>query len=179
MSHEPHALTYFLERPVTILGKEHDRLDVEIFNFDPTMAPEGKCVVKILLDASYERWKALRDDRERYQAEKQQVAEQIMDQLEPRFPGLKEQTEVVDVATPVTVERYTGNWRGAQAWLAPDAGVMEPLMGRSSTLPGLESFHMVGQWVSTIGISTAAIGGRKLIKKICKRDGRRFSTIVP
>jgi hypothetical protein len=39
----------------------------------------------------------------------------------------------------------------------------------------LEDFFMVGQWaMASIGISTVAIAGRKLIAEICRRDGKRF-----
>ena len=38
--------------------------------------------------------------------------------LEQRFPGIAEQVEMVDVATPLTFERYTGNWQGSfEGWL--------------------------------------------------------------
>ena len=85
--------------------------------------------------------------------------------------------EVVDVATPRTTERYTGNWRGLQAYAS---SWREGLLGGgiSKTLPGLENFHMVGQWAgATIGISTVAVMGRNLVKAICKRDGKRFVTV--
>jgi phytoene dehydrogenase-like protein len=175
ISQEPHALTYFLDQPATILGEERDRLSVEIYNFDPSMAPAGKSVVKVLLDASYSHWRALHDDRARYKAEKERVAEEIIAHLEQRFPGLREQIEVVDVATPVTVERFTGNWHGLQAWPAEDEGFATLLKGLTRTLPGLENFYMVGQWAGGIGVSTAAIGGRQVIQKICRRDGRKFN----
>ena len=42
MSSEPHALTMFLKEPVTLLGKERDRISVEIYSFDPSMAPAGQ-----------------------------------------------------------------------------------------------------------------------------------------
>jgi hypothetical protein len=41
MRDEPTALTYFLRDPVTILGKERDHLNLEIYHFDPILAPEG------------------------------------------------------------------------------------------------------------------------------------------
>lgn len=180
MSHEPHALTYLLEQPVTIMGKERNRLNVEIFNFDPSMAPAGKSAVKVLLDADYAHWKELYNDRARYNAEKQQVAEAVIEQLEKRFPGLTEQIEVVDVATPVTIERFTGNWRGLQAWVLPNAGLMDMMKGLSKALPGLENFYMVGQWAEAmIGVSTAAISARKAVETICRRDKRPFVTTVP
>ena len=39
LSQEPHALVLFLKDPVIIEDKSVDRLDVEIFNFDQTLAP--------------------------------------------------------------------------------------------------------------------------------------------
>jgi phytoene dehydrogenase-like protein len=44
-------------------------------------------------------------------------------------------------------------------------------------LPGLGSFYMVGQWVEPGGgVPTSAISARKLIKRLCKQDGKRFTT---
>ena len=63
MSSEPHALTMFLKEPVTLLGKERDRISVENYSFDPHMAPPGKTALKVLLDASYSHWKELQQDR--------------------------------------------------------------------------------------------------------------------
>jgi phytoene dehydrogenase-like protein len=179
MSGEPHALTFFLEKPVNILGKERDRLSVEIPHFDPSFAPPGKAAVKVLLDASYATWKELYADRERYDAEKQRVAEAVIEQLAVRFPGLKEQVEVVDVATPVTIERFTGNWHGLQAWMDPGAGPLDMFTGVGKTLPGLDAFFQIGHWAGGIGLSTGAIGGRKLVRRLCKQDRRPFVTSTP
>jgi len=41
----------------------------------------------------------------------------VIEQLEKRFPGFKSQVEMIDVATPVTFRRYTGNWQGSfEGW---------------------------------------------------------------
>jgi phytoene dehydrogenase-like protein len=179
MSAEPHALTFFLPEPVNILGKERDRLSVEIPHFDPSMAPPGKASVKVLLDANYPEWKALSADRARYEMEKARVAEAVVERLEERFPGLREQVEVIDIATPVTIERFTGNWHGFQAWMDASAGPLDMFTGAGKTLPGLDNLYMVGHWAGGIGLSTAAIGGRKLVQRICKGDRRPFVTTVP
>jgi phytoene dehydrogenase-like protein len=185
MSAEPHALTYFFKEPVTLLGKERDRISVEVFSFDPSMAPAGKATIKVLLDARYSHWKALYEadgaqpPHKRYNTAKQEVAEQVLALLEQRFPGIQEQVEVADIATPLTIERFTGNWYGTQAWMDERGGMLDMLRGRTKTLPGLESFYMAGQWAGGIGLSTAAIQGRKAIQTICKHDGRRFATSIP
>jgi phytoene dehydrogenase-like protein len=179
LSHEAHAITLILPEPLTIAGQVRERLDIELYGFDPTFAPAGKTAVKVLLDSSYTYWKDLLGDRARYEAEKQRVGEVVIGVLERRFPGLSQQIEVLDVATPVTSERFTGNFHGYQAWGAPDATILSSMSGKglSTTLPGLANFYMVGQWAgATIGISTVAIAGRKLVQRLCRADGRRFAT---
>jgi phytoene dehydrogenase-like protein len=179
LSHEPHMLTLLLKQPMEIMGKKFERLDAEIFGFETQLAPRGKTAIKVLLKASYDYWKVLRVDRARYEEEKQQVAETVIDRLAQRFPGLKAQIEVVDVATPLTIERYTGNYHGFQAWGLPGASPLAMMKGLSKTLPGLENFYMVGQWaLASIGLSTVAVAARKLIQELCKRDRRRFTTSV-
>jgi phytoene dehydrogenase-like protein len=180
LSREPHAIVLLLDQPVTIAGKVRERLDVELFNFDPSMAPAGKSVIKVVFDSSYTFWKSLYDRYEEYQAEKDRVASSVISLLEKRFPGIKEQTEVIDVATPVTIERYTGNWQGFQVWLPTEKAEVVMRKGLSRTLPGLENFYMVGQWAEAmVGISTAAESGCNLIKTLCKRDKKPFLTKIP
>lgn len=45
--------------------------------------------------------------------QKERIANLVKDQLEKVYPGIKDKIEVVDVSTPVTIERYTGNYKGS------------------------------------------------------------------
>jgi phytoene dehydrogenase-like protein len=175
---EPPALVLLLPRPVEIADRTYERLGLELFGFDPSMAPPGKGVIKVLLKTSYGYWQELRQNSARYRAEKERVAATVLEQLAPRFPGLRDQVEVVDVATPVTIERYTGNGRKFRGSLGiPLAGL---LAGRGivRTLPGLEGFYMVGQWAGLPGLPWVAGMGRSLVQHLCRRDGRPFATAV-
>jgi phytoene dehydrogenase-like protein len=167
-----------LNEPVTIAGRELTRLPVQIYSFDPTLAPEGKTVMRVMLSTDYEYWKELMQDRDRYRAEKEQVAETVIAQLERRYPGLAAQVEMVDVATPMTFERYTGNWQGNhQGWLPTTEHFG---LRMQKTLPGLKSFYMAGQWVEPGGgLPLAAVSGRYVTQIICKADKRPFVTTVP
>jgi phytoene dehydrogenase-like protein len=178
LSGEPPAIVLLLPQPVAIAGRTYDRLSLELFGFDPSLAPPGKGVLKVVLKTSYAYWRELRRDPERYHAEKERVAELVLDQLEPRFPGLRGQVEVVDVATPVTIERYTGNGRTFQGSLGiPLLGL---LAGRGivRTLPGLANFYMVGQWAGFPGLPWVAGMGRSLVQHLCRREGRPFVTTI-
>jgi phytoene dehydrogenase-like protein len=179
LSAEPPAMVLLLPQPVEIAGRTYDRLSLELFGFDPSMAPPGKGVLKVVLKTSYAYWRDLRRDPERYRAEKDQVADLVLDQLEPRFPGLRGQVEVVDVATPVTTERHTGNGRTFQGSLGiPLAGLLSG-RGIVRTLPGLSSFYMAGQWAGFPGLPWVAAMGRSLVQHLCRQDRRPFVTIAP
>jgi phytoene dehydrogenase-like protein len=178
-SREPHSLTLQLEEPLRVGDQTRRWLFIRHYCYDPSMAPSGKSVVTAsFLFVSYEYWKKLYEDRERYKAEKQALANAVINRLEQRFPGIKEKIEVVDVATPVTYERYTGNWRGSYMGWADNTKTLLKLMSR--TLPGLGSFYMAGQWVHQGGgVSSAVTSGRHVMQVICKKDKRRFTTTAP
>jgi phytoene dehydrogenase-like protein len=188
LSGEPHTVSFPLTKPVTMAGEEHRRLDARHFCYDPTMAPKGKSVVVVMFPGNYEYWKELyqadRDDprREHYEAEKKDVAIKVINGLEARFPGISDQVEVVDVATPMTYERYTGNWQGSmEGWLLTTRTIgMTMGRGMDKTVSGLDHFYMAGQWVQPGGgVPTAAQSGRDVIETICKRDDMPFTTQAP
>jgi phytoene dehydrogenase-like protein len=172
------GISFPLDKPVTVAGQEEKRLGVQIYNFDPTLAPKVKTVLKVQFNTDYDYWKKLRQEPERYKAEKEQIAEQVIGALDRRFPGLAAKVEMRDVATPLTWERYTANWRGSyEGWL-PRPGDFTKRM--SKTLPGLDNFYMAGQWVEPGGgLPTAAMSGRNVMQIICKKDKRPFVTAKP
>jgi phytoene dehydrogenase-like protein len=176
---EPHALVLFQDKPIVIEDREYDRLSVEVFNFDPSFAPEGKTVVKVVVDSDYNYWHKLSEDKNAYNGEKSRLADQIAECLDKRFVGFKNSIEAVDVVTPVTVTHWTGGYRGfCLPWPAPEQISGEVgKNGVSKTLQGLENFHMVGQWsVGMNGLGTAAQSGRNLIKQLSKNNNKKFKT---
>ena len=182
LSNLPHMSSFPLEKPVRIAGQARERMSMKHFCYDPTLAPKGKSAVVVSFDSNYAYWKQLSEDRERYDAEKQQIAITVMEQLDKRLPGFMGQVEAVDVATPLTTERYTGNWQGSiEGWMITTRTVgMMFGDGMKKTLPGLDNFYMAGQWVEPGGgVPTAAMSGRKVMQAICKRDKKPFESTVP
>ncbi len=116
-SGEPHWVTYLLDEPLTIAGVERYEIGVKHYCFDPSLAPPGKSVVEVMLPSEYGYWQRIYG-RKLYDTEQIQVANQVIELLEKVYPGIREQIEVVDVATPLSYERYTGNWQGSRCgWL--------------------------------------------------------------
>ena len=85
---------------------------------------------------------------------------------------------MTDVATPMTWVRYTGNWKGSyEGWQMMTFGFGKRM---EKTLPGLDGFYMVGQWVEPGGgLPGVAPSGRNAIQIICKKDGKKFVTTIP
>lgn len=51
------------------------------------------------------------------------------------------------------------------------------IKGMRKTLPGLDNFYMIGQWVEPGGgLPVVAISGRDIMQIICHKDGRKFIT---
>jgi phytoene dehydrogenase-like protein len=178
LSGEPHAIVRFLEQPISVEDVERDRVDIEVFNFDPTLVPAGKTVVKVVFESNYDYWKALSTNPDAYRVQKHKVADAVAEQLQKRFPKFQSHIEAVDVVTPLSVEHWTRAYRGGQAWGAPKEYLNEVNQrGVSKTLPGLENFFMVGQWAGgMVGLDTVCLMGKNLIRELCKRDNKKFTT---
>jgi phytoene dehydrogenase-like protein len=172
------GFSYPLQEPVEIGEAFRDRLSVRIFNHDPSLAAPGKTSMVVMLTSCYKYWKELARDRAAYEEKKDQIARTIVGLLDQRFPGLSDQVEMVDVSTPLTFERYTGNWQGSfEGWLITPQNAQAIMKPMSQTLPGLENFYMCGQWVEPGGgLPPAITSGRRLVQSLCKHDGINFKS---
>ncbi len=174
------GMSFPLRQPTEIGDAVRDRLPIHIFNQDTTLAPAGKTSLVVMMPSSYEYWKKLAQDRVAYKKKKDQVARTVVELLDQRFPGISQQVEMVDVATPLTFERYTGNWKGSfEGWLLTPQNAFTMINRMRQTLPGLQNFYMCGQWVEPGGgLPTSVMSGRRLVKALCKQGKKKFQTTV-
>ncbi len=174
---EVRAITYLLDSPIMLAGEKRDHVDVEFYTDETGLAPQGKTTIKILYPSKYSYWKALAQNADDYKAAKQKDADALITLLDARFAGFKDKVEMVDVATPLTVERFTGNIRGSQAWAAPGGNFFSMMKGFARTLPGLQNFYLTGQWaLASLGIPMVVMDGRNVIKELCHQQKSRFVT---
>ena len=172
----PPFATIFLEKPLTVGPEKVSGIMLRIFNYGPRFAPQGKTVVQVEFDTSWDYWNDLqREDRAAYDAEKDRIAGEVLARLETHHPGISSHVEVTDVATPYTTWRYTLNHRGSWGgWLMTPEAMMSSV---KRTLPGLASFYMAGQWVMPGGSVPACLySGRHAVQLLCRDDGKPFST---
>jgi phytoene dehydrogenase-like protein len=143
------------------------------YYFDATMAPEGKSVIVMRFDSPWDLWKDI--DAGEYKKEKEQIEKDARAILEKRYPGISENIEVCDVATPVTDVNYTGVWKGSYEGFMPTSrNLMDNI---SPVIPGLKKFYMAGQWLFPGGgLPPAGQSGKWAVQYICKEEGKRIKS---
>ncbi|MFF1920083.1 phytoene desaturase family protein [Streptomyces sp. NPDC058221] len=179
---DAHSTTYLLppQEAAALPGALQSSLVVQLRSrYSDGFAPPGKSVVHCTYFSDYTYWKELRDrDRKAYWAQKRRVAAFVRRFLEGRWPGAAGRIELVEVASPATTRRYTGNHNGSiLAWKAfSDADdVASALVGKGRMrLPGLSGFSMAGQWVGMGGLIRAASTGRFAVQYLCEELGLAF-----
>jgi phytoene dehydrogenase-like protein len=156
-------------------GTRLSQVAVRCFHFDPTFSPPGKTAVTCFLPTrNYRYWVELaQGDAARYQAEKRRVAQAVVAILERGMPDIRPCIEVIDVTTPASVIRYTGNWQGSmEGWLPTPGSGFRPL---PQSLSRLARFLMVGQWVMPGGgLPAGLMSARAAVRSMCRQDRMPF-----
>lgn len=177
---EPHWTMHLLPEPVLIIGEERSEVGIQHYCFDPSLTPSGKSAIVMMIRSSYAYWQHIYG-RRIYDSEQRQVSGILLDLLERWYPGIRDDVEFVDEATPLSYERYTGNWMGSTCgWLLTPETMPMLIQGVKKTLPGLANFYLAGQWVEPGGsVTLAAASGKNVMQLICHADGKPFETSVP
>lgn len=180
LSAEPHWVTHLLEEPVLVAGEPRQEIGIKHYCFDKSLAPEGKSVIEAIVRSDYAYWQRIYG-RRLYDTEQTQVSGIIVEHLDQWHPGIKKDIEFVDEATPLSYERYTGNWLGSTCgWLMTKETMPMLIKGVPKTLPRLGNFFMAGQWVEPGGsVPLAAASGKSAVQLVCAQDGKKFLATKP
>lgn len=173
----PAFITVRMKEALEVGGKSISGYFIRILNYSPRFAPPGKTVIQVEFESGWDYWNDLqKSDRAKYEAEKKRIAAEMLGRLEGQFPGISQNVEMIDVATPYTLWRYTLNHKASwEGWMiTPDA--LKSQVER--TLPGLSNFYMAGQWVMPGGgVPPCLFSGRHVAQLLCKRDRKVFKTM--
>lgn len=140
-----HSINYMCDEKIKVDDQYTcDYIDVRIIRNDHVKLPKGKTIMEVNLYASYEYWMNLRNtDKERYNKEKQRIADIVIDSLDQRF-HIKEAIEVIDISTPATIKNYTDNRNGSiLGWLSDKVYENVSLKMKFSQVKNL---YMTGLW---------------------------------
>lgn len=100
---------------------------------------------------------------EDYRKLKADYADRLIRRVEQRLPGLSSHLIALDVATPVTMHRYTLNYQGAPiGW-----GYNNPLRW-TQRVPFCGALYQAGHWVGPSGAVSAATSGKHAAELILR-----------
>lgn len=130
------------------LDFEQQGVGVAPYNvLDPDFSPPGTSVVSLALLSYGDLWLELSPSR--YLETKNRWASRAIDIAERAAPGLREHIEVVEVATPLTHQRYTGNIWGTIYGF--ENSVRESTMQRLPNRGPLEGLYFANAWMRVGG----------------------------
>lgn len=177
-TNEPMMTKYLLKNPIRIGNTENHRIALMNHSVDPTLAPAGKTVLSMMIPTDYDYWREIGQNKEKYDAEKAHVEKVVINAVAERYPDIRSKIETVDISTPLTFVRYTGNWRGSYEGWQFTRDTMR--LNIKPTLPSLSNFYMAGQWLAPGGgLPGAALSARRTVKLLCKNEKIRFETSTP
>lgn len=165
--------TYDIEdmyKSVQTMDVEKMNLLIAFFsNTDPTCAPPGKSVVVLCTGGAYDwenRWR-IDDGIDAYHKLKEEVADRLIKVAEPMVPGLRDAIEEMEIGTPLTMERYTSNYRGSIIGWAPTPE--QSMLNRMKQQGPIDNLFLVGAWTFPGGGQSACLmSGNAAAKTIMK-----------
>jgi len=132
-------------------------LGVAIANYsgsDPDYAPPGATMMSISAGTYGGTWLGLSPAE--YDATKRVLAEQLVGRAERVVPGLRDHIEEMEIGTPLTNIRYTGNYGGSFVGFG-ETRTINPK--RINTRGPLEGLYFVGSWVNGGAIPVCTMSG--------------------
>jgi phytoene dehydrogenase-like protein len=169
-----------LPESIFIGGRKFEWFNVKNYACDSCVAPRGKSLLLSMFICEWPFWEKFKGDPAAYEIEKERTADACIGALETLYPGIREKVEMVDVATPLTFERYTGNWKGTHMTWQPTSNFQRRHRFIPKTVPGLDGLYLASMWTNPPGgLPGAAEVGKWIAQILCARDRKRFVTTIP
>lgn len=128
-----------------ILKSDYEKCHLELTDYtqlDSELTEPGKGVLVAIVLDNYENWKNL--SREAYLARKKLVSEVLIKRIEKFLPQFSKHIEVMEIATPLTMERYTANPCGAIYGFAQTP--KQAGMNRFKPKTKIKGLYLAGAW---------------------------------
>ncbi len=169
----------FKTKPFKVMEKEIDSISLRDFRYEPDYVVNNKSVLQVLIDQDsldYDNWVELYQDKEKYKKCKAELADFIEERIIEEIPDFKGKLSLLDVATPITLNRYTNTSRGTyMSFLFNDK---KGVMLSKGKVVGLHNFYLSGQYMQTPGgLPLALASGRFSIQWIMKKEKSKIHTL--
>jgi phytoene dehydrogenase-like protein len=140
---------------------------VDYDQIDSGLTAENKGVGVITISGYMSEWDGL--DVKEYKSKKEEVAQIFIEKLDKLIPGIKEEIEYYEVATPKTIRRYTLNPNGSFLGFANTPAQSGRKRMPQETL--IQNLYFASAWTMYGGGFTGAIlGGYACAEKILKKS---------
>ena len=161
-----------LKEPVTYAGLIVPELSFYNHSGYEGYAPKGCTVLTTaFMGDTYDFWKKAKEDG-RYDEEKKKLANQIKSHICQKYPQAEGNIEVIDIATPLTYERYTGAYHGSWMSITCAGEKMKMYPQHSNNVRGL---YFAGHRIMTPGgLPVAVFTGRQAAQLVCRQFGAVF-----
>ncbi|MBW2967961.1 NAD(P)/FAD-dependent oxidoreductase [Candidatus Woesearchaeota archaeon] len=146
--------------------------EYEIYIMSPTvlrpdaglLRSDDKEIISMVMHDTTGNWKEKRqNDLAAYRAEKNAIAEQMIDIADRFFPGLKENLEWHEACTTATIERYCNTTGGAAYAFSATPHQFMPNGLKPRIAPGL---YVTGSTLICGGVAAAATAGKKTAETV-------------
>lgn len=150
------------------LSGDYDNCLLEITDHsqtDSSLVPPGKGSLVIMTFDSCSRWQCL--NNEEYKKRKAEVADKLIARAEKYLPGLRGHIEVIEAATPLTMQHYAGSESGAIYGFAQTVA-----QGSINRLPQdcpVKGLFLSGAWTQPgAGVHGCFVSGADAADKVLK-----------
>jgi prolycopene isomerase len=138
---------------------------VDHSQLDASRAPSGKSSLCVMTFADYASWSGL--TREDYEKKKKEAGNAIVENLERYLPGLSGHVEFMEVATPMTMERYASLPEGAVYGFAET--VPQSSINRFPQKTKIKGLFLAGAWTRPgCGVHGCFVSGSEAADMVMK-----------
>jgi phytoene dehydrogenase-like protein len=160
-----------LEEPIKYADTEITEIGFGNYAGYEGYAPKGcTALTTALMGDTYDFWKKAKEEG-RYDEEKRTLAEQIRAAVCRKYPQAEGNIEVIDIATPLTYERYTGAYHGS--WMTVQ-GPGDKTGAYPGAVESVRGLYFSGHRIMPPGGHPSALAvGRMAAQMVC----RQFDTV--
>jgi len=156
-----------LDEPIKYAGTEITEIGFGNYAGYEGYAPKGcTALTTAFMGDTYDFWRKLKEEG-RYDEEKRLLAEQISRVICRKYPQAEGNIEIIDIATPLTYERYTGAYHGSWMTIQGPGDKMKIYPGFVQSVNGL---YFSGYRIMPPGGQPSAVAaGRMAAQLVCRQ----------
>ena len=168
----PQTLSWELANPIHYAGETISKIGFYNYSEYEGYAPKGcTTLTAVLTGDTYHFWKKAKEEG-RYEEEKRCLADQISRVICEKYPQAEGCIEVMEIATPLTYERYTGAYHGS--WMSI-VGVGDKMKIYPGYLKNVSGVYFAGhRLMNPGGLPVAIDSGRKAAQMVCRQFNVMF-----